>query len=319
MSLARATREPFIVAIDTPIVIEGLRKDYRSRRGTTVAISHLDLEVDAGGVFGFLGPNGAGKTTTMRCLLGLARPTAGRLTLLGKDVATDLQDVISRVGALVESPKFFPTFSGRLNLELLATIDGRSSSDIGRAIETVDLADRADDNFDTYSLGMKQRLAVAATLLKDPELLILDEPANGLDPAGIRSMRDLILNMGDAGVTVFVSSHILAEIELMCDSVAIIDRGRLITSGRVSDVIASQGQRVIVTIEDGKAATQTLLAAGYTVTRGEVAGTLEVDGESVDPAVVTRTLADADLYLSGLRLEEISLESVFLQLTEESE
>ena len=306
------------MANDAPILIEGLRKQYSSRRGTTVAIDSLDLEVPSGGVFGFLGPNGSGKTTTMRCLLGLSRPSAGRLSLFGHDVATELPLVIKRVGALVESPKFFPTFSGRLNLELLARIDDRSSAEVGRSLETVDLADRADDKFEAYSLGMKQRLAVAATLLKDPELLILDEPANGLDPAGIRSMRDLIRNMGEAGVTVFVSSHILAEIELMCDSVAIIDKGQLITAGPVQDVIASQGQTVIVTIDDTNRATSVLTSGGYTVTRGDLPGTIAIDGPDADPASINRLLTGAGLYLSGLHSEELSLESVFLQLTETS-
>jgi ABC-2 type transport system ATP-binding protein len=239
--------------------------------------------------------------------------------LFGSDVATALPNVITRVGALVESPKLFPTFSGRLNLDLLAKIDGRTSLDIGRALETVDLADRSYDNFDTYSLGMKQRLAVAATLLKDPDLRILDEPSNGLDPAGIRAMRELIRTVGEAGTTVFVSSHILAEIELMCDSVAIIDRGQLITAGRVQDVIAARGQRVIVTIENQAAALDVLTRAGYAPSHGQQPSTIEVDGDSADPAKITQVLASEGLFLSGLRTEDVSLESVFLELTEGSE
>ena len=152
-------------------------------------------------------------------------PTAGSVRVLGADVPCELPRVIGAVGALVESPKFFPGFTGRLNLRLLADMEGYTARDVGRVLEEVGLADRADDLFSGYSLGMKQRLAVASTLLKDPELLILDEPANGLDPAGIRAMRELIRQRTDAGSTVFVSSHILAEVQLMCDSVAIIDRG----------------------------------------------------------------------------------------------
>jgi ABC-type multidrug transport system ATPase subunit len=300
-----------------PILIKRLRKEYRSRRGVTIAVDGLDLEVESGGVFGFLGPNGAGKTTTMRCLLGLARPTSGRLELFGADVGTDLPKVIHRVGAVVESPKFFPSMSGRLNLELLGGATGTSASDVDRVLEAVELADRADDSFKAYSLGMKQRLAVAATLLKDPELLILDEPANGLDPAGIRSMRSLIRDLGDAGKTVFVSSHILAEIQLMCDSVAIIDDGRLVASGSVADLIEGASKTLAISVGDAEGATQVLTQAGFSVTEGDRAGSLTVVGEGVDPAALNELLANAGHYVSELRSNDLSLEDRFLELTED--
>jgi ABC-type multidrug transport system ATPase subunit len=300
-----------------PILIQRLRKEYRSRRGVTVAVDGLDLEVESGGVFGFLGPNGAGKTTTMRCLLGLARPTSGRLELFGADVMADLPKVIHRVGAVVESPKFFPSMSGRLNLELLGGATGTSASDVDRVLETVELADRADDGFKAYSLGMKQRLAVAATLLKDPELLILDEPANGLDPAGIRSMRSLIRDLSDAGKTVFVSSHILAEIQLMCDSVAIIDGGRLIASGSVAELIEGTSKTLAITVGDAQGATQVLTQAGFSVTEGDRPGSLTVVGDGVDPAALNELLANSGHYVSELRSNELSLEDRFLELTED--
>jgi ABC-2 type transport system ATP-binding protein len=189
-------------------------------------VDGLDLSVPEGGVFGFLGPNGAGKTTTIRCLLGLIRPTSGRSILLGQDAVRGLSGVIGRVGSIVEAPAFFPRFSGRRTLELLARVDGTPRPRIEAVLERVGLAARAGDMVATYSLGMKQRLGIAAALLKEPELLILDEPANGLDPAGIKEVRDLLRQLGNEGKTVFVSSHQLAEVQQMCDRVAILSRGR---------------------------------------------------------------------------------------------
>ena len=195
------------------IQIEGLHKRFRRlRKGSTVALAGLDLAVPEGGVFGFLGPNGAGKTTTIRCLLGLVAPGSGTVRLLGADVSRDLPRVIRKVGAIVEAPALFPRFTGRRNLQILGRIDGIGTRAVDTALERVKLAERGDDLVKTYSLGMKQRLAIAAALLKDPQLLILDEPANGLDPAGIVEVRDLIRSLGAEGRTVFVSSHILSEI-----------------------------------------------------------------------------------------------------------
>ena len=174
------------------IEVEGLRKEYRRiRGGRTLAVNGLDLTVPDGGVFGFLGPNGAGKTTTIRCLLGLVKPSAGKTKLLGEE-NKHLHRVIDRVGSIVETPTFFPNFSGRRNLRLLGRIDGIGKAAVEGVLERVGLADRGDDSFKHYSLGMKQRLGIAAALLREPELLILDEPANGLDPAGIKEVRQLL-------------------------------------------------------------------------------------------------------------------------------
>ena len=302
------------------IEIRGLRKVYSGLRGkSTVAVESLDLDVPRGGVFGFLGPNGAGKTTTIRCLLGLVTPTEGTVRLLDSDVPHGLADVMSRVGALVESPKFFPGFSGRLNLELLAETQGIPDREISRTLDEVGLADRADDNFGAYSLGMKQRLAVAGAILKSPELLVLDEPANGLDPAGIKDMRELIRRYGASGATVLVSSHQLGEVQLMCDTVAIINRGKLIASGRVSEVMSSHGGRLIVTIDDPQAASETLAIAGFAVHVGDEADTIVVEVGEDAAAAVTRILASDGRYLRGLRVESASLESVFLELTDEAQ
>ena len=191
------------------IEVDGLRKEYRRRRGGRVrAVDGLDLSVPAGGVFGFLGPNGSGKTTTIRCLLGLSRPTGGRCSLLGADAPSQLSTVIGQVGALVEAPGLNPGMSGRQTLVILATSVGIGQRRVDDVLDTVGLADRAEDLVRGYSLGMRQRLGLAVALLKDPELLILDEPANGLDPAGIREVRQLVRQLAADGRTVFLSSHL---------------------------------------------------------------------------------------------------------------
>src|SRR3954447_3210206 len=250
---------------DLVIETTGLRKEFNGRRGLRVAVADLDLAVPAGGVHGFLGPNGSGKTTTIRMLLGLARATAGTMRLFGEPVPDRLPAVIGRVGAVVESPKFAPHFSGRQNLTLLAGTIGAPSSRVDAAVETVGLTGRDKDKFKTYSLGMKQRLAIAATLLKDPALLILDEPTNGLDPAGIREIRDTIRSLGESGVTVLLSSHILAEVQQVCTSATIIGQGRMLASGPVDELVGvSTAYRVGV--PDPEAARTVLADAGFHVT-----------------------------------------------------
>jgi ABC-2 type transport system ATP-binding protein len=195
------------------IEIEGLRKEYRRfRGGTTVAVDGLHLEVPEGGVFGFLGPNGSGKTTTIRCLLGLVRPSAGAMRLLGEPTPGHLERVVTRIGSIVETPALFPTMTGRENLRLLGALHGIGQARVEDVLGQVGLADRGDDKVRKYSLGMRQRLGLAAALLHDPALLVLDEPANGLDPAGIREIRELLRGLAAEGRTVFVSSHLLAEV-----------------------------------------------------------------------------------------------------------
>lgn len=195
------------------VEVRGLQKTYRRfNRPPEHAVRGLDLTVEPGGVFGFLGPNGSGKTTTIRLLLGLARPDGGMMTMFGRPVPRDLPQVIGRVGALVETPLFFPQFSGRRNLELLASASGLPTTRVDAMLELVDLAGRAGDRVKGYSLGMKQRLGIAAALLKDPELIILDEPGNRLDAAGIKEVRELIVRLGQSGRTVLLSSHQLAEV-----------------------------------------------------------------------------------------------------------
>jgi ABC-2 type transport system ATP-binding protein len=298
------------------IEIEGLHKEYaKLRGGRTVAIQGLDLSVPTGGVFGFLGPNGAGKTTTIRCLLGLVRPSAGRMTLMGADVQRDLPKVIASVGSIVEAPAMFPRFSGRRNLEILARIHGEGGSAIDAALERVGLTDRAKDRVKTYSLGMKQRLAIAATLLRDPALLILDEPANGLDPAGIVEVRELVRSLGAEGRTIFISSHILSEVQQTADHVAIVAKGKLITSGPVNEVLTTGGRGLLVKVADLEAGRRVLTDAQLSVVPAGDA--LKVDVPTEQAERVSRTLAEAGLFVTELRPDEVDLETVFLELTKD--
>ncbi len=302
------------------IEIEGLTKSYRRfRKPATMAVAGLDLEVPEGGVYGFLGPNGAGKTTTVRCLLALVRPSSGRCRILGADPQKgELARVIGRIGSIVETPALFPGFTGRRNLELLGRLAGAKKDDINRVLGRVDLADRADERVKGYSLGMKQRLGIAAALLKDPELLILDEPANGLDPAGIKEIRQLLRSLGAEGRTVFVSSHILSEVQQICDQVAILARGRCIKSGPVSEVLASgAAAKLHVVVPNLARAAEVLASAGIASTQDGEA--LAVDLPPSQASAVTKVLADGGIYLSELRPQVDDLESVFLRLTEEPE
>jgi ABC-2 type transport system ATP-binding protein len=299
------------------IEIEGLHKSFRKlRRGRTIAVDGLDLEVPEGGVYGFLGPNGAGKTTTIRCLLGLVRPSAGRVRILGAQVPGGLASVLPGVGSIVESPALFPRFSGRRNLEVLARLHGIGAQTIDDALERVKLTERQGDMVRSYSLGMRQRLAIAATLLTDPKVLLLDEPANGLDPAGIVEVRELIRSLGAEGRTVFVSSHILSEVQQVADRVAIVARGKLITSGPVGEVLAATGTRgLMVKVREREAARSVLAAVQIAAELTD--GGLRVDLPPDDGERVNRLLAERGIFLSEIRPDAVDLETVFLELTKD--
>ncbi|MGN8246020.1 ABC transporter ATP-binding protein [Cellulomonas soli] len=292
----------------------GLRKTYRSfTLREVVAVEGLDLDVPTGGVHAFLGPNGAGKTTTIRMLLGLVRPDAGTIQVLGHDLPGGLEPALARVGAVVEQPKFLPGFSGRRNLGLLARAVGVDDRRVDELLEHVGLTERARDRFRTYSLGMKQRLAVAATLLKDPELVIFDEPTNGLDPAGIHEVRATMRSLAEQGRTVLVSSHVLSEVEQVADTVSIVVRGRLVADGRVADLVGARSQASVrVGVAEPARAAEVMTARGWSVVRdGEH---LLVDGPG-DAAEVARALAAATIYPRELVPVRADLEQVFLELT----
>ena len=306
-----------------PVVeVTGLRKAYRGRGrlGLTLgpqrpALDGLDLVVGARGVHGFLGPNGSGKTTTLRVVLGLVHADAGSVRLLGHEVPGQLAAATGSVGALIEAPQFFPAFSGRRNLSLLAGVAGLPASRVDEVLEQVGLTGRAGDRVRAYSLGMKQRLGIAAALLKKPQLLVLDEPTNGLDPAGIREVRELLRSLGRSGVTVLLSSHLLAEVQHVCDEVTIVARGRAVRSGSVREVLASSAgaSRLRVRLDDQAGAAMVLRRAGMVVL--EEPDSLLV-GPVADAAEVTRLLAQSGLWLRELRPEAADLEDVFLALTE---
>ncbi|MDP9482457.1 MAG: ATP-binding cassette domain-containing protein [Chloroflexota bacterium] len=297
------------------LATRGLQKKYGSR----VALTGLDLSVPSGIVYGFLGPNGAGKTTTMRLLTGLIHPDAGTIELLGAPFGRRDRKRLFDVGALIESPSFYPYLSGRENLRSLAaagapTTPGR----IEELLELVGLKERAKDKVGTYSLGMKQRLGIAAALLSDPKLLLLDEPANGLDPAGIVAMRDTLRYLASTGKTVFVSSHILGEVQQLADMIGIIAAGRLVREGPIEQLLQDEGiVRVRVATGEVERATVALrqLASDEAVSRtpGED-GWLAVKIEPDRASEVNRALAQAGIYASALEAGS-DLESLFLQLT----
>jgi ABC-2 type transport system ATP-binding protein len=301
----------------TPVLeISGLRKTYRSRKGLRRALDGFDMVVEAGQVHGFLGPNGSGKTTTLRTLLGLIRANGGEMMVLGRDVPERLPEVAGRIGAIVESPQFFGNFTAKDTLTLLADAGGVDHNRVFQVLELVGLRERAKDRVKTYSLGMKQRLAVASALLKEPALLILDEPANGLDPGGIREMRTLMRTLAESGMTVLLSSHILGEIQLICDSVTIISAGRRVAAGSVASVLAQHtSASVKVRLEPGvdmRPAIGLLQANGAEIT---VESDHFVVGNAGNPAQITRLLAERQVYVSELTPLAADLESVFLELT----
>jgi ABC-2 type transport system ATP-binding protein len=296
---------------DLIIDAEGLRKQYRSvLKPPSWAVDGADLRVVRGQVHGFLGPNGSGKTSTIRMLLGLTRATSGRMSLFGRPVPERQPEVMGRIGAVVESPKFSPGLTGRHNLLLLSRSVGLPDRVVDEALETVGLTHRATQRYKGYSLGMKQRLAVAATLLRDPELLVLDEPSNGLDPAGIHENREMIRAMAQRGVTVLLSSHVLAEVQHVCTDVTILGRGRTLATGSVAELLSAGGGVRLVPTDLDRAA-GVLARAGVTARRDDTA--LLADG--VSPERVSELLAGSGVWLRELAPVRRDLESVFLELT----
>ena len=294
-----------------------IRTDALTKRyGNILAVDGLSLEVPRGHVFGLLGPNGSGKTTTMGMLLGLVKPTGGSFNLLGGDMSH--QDALRRVGAIVETPSFYPYLSGRDNLAYFQGIATGSSDhqELAHLLDRVGLGDRANSRFRTYSLGMKQRLGLAYALLGDPDLLFLDEPTNGLDPAGMAEVREMIRGLGTGERTVLLSSHLLHEVEQVCDSVAILSRGKVVAQGKVTDLVRSQaGKRVRLRTTDNAKAIEVLSALEWV---GEVA----MDGESVVvPSPTERSwelsaaLSRSEVYVTEMTADEISLEQYFLDIT----
>ncbi len=288
--------------------------DLTKRYGSIVAVDRLNLTVERGEIFGFLGPNGAGKTTTMRMLLGLIRPTSGSATVLGMGIANQLPAILSRTGAVIENPTFYPYLSGRDNLRACARLTNTPEDRIPPILALMDLTDAANRSFKAYSLGMKQRLAVGAAMLHSPDLLILDEPANGLDPAGIVEMRDLMKRLKAHGHTVLISSHVLHEIEQICDRIAILNHGKIVVQGRV-DALLGASDIVEVRVEPLIQGLQILRALPWVRGVNQVDGRLLVEAPLDRTADLTRALAEQGLFVSELRRREESLEQYFLDVT----
>jgi ABC-2 type transport system ATP-binding protein len=299
--------------MDTVIETHSLTKRF----GARTAVDHVDLVVPAGVAFGFLGPNGAGKTTLIRTLLGLTEPSEGEVRLLGLPQPEERREALARVGAIVEEPRFHPHLTGTENLAVVAAARGRgASARIDGSLERVGLGHRADDRVKDYSLGMRQRLGIARALLGDPALLILDEPMNGLDPAGILEMRHLIRSFVDEGRTVFLSSHLLDEVEKTADEVAIIDRGRVVVQGTVSELVAGKEPTVVVEVDDAAAARRALGTLRDVRSVADDGAALRVVlGDGLGPADVNRTLVAAGVGVSKLDRQHSSLEERFLDLT----
>ena len=296
----------------SPVVqTEGLTKNY----GKIVAVDNLSLTVPRGHVFGLLGPNGSGKTTTMGMLLGLTRPTAGSFRLFGAH--TRHQVALRRVGAIVETPTFYPYLSGRQNLAYFQGILGRGTSqELDDLLERVSLADRGDDRFHTYSLGMKQRLGLAYALLGDPELLFLDEPTNGMDPAGMAEIRDLIRSLGTEDRTVFLSSHLLNEVEQVCDSLVILSKGKLIAQGSVAELLQGRGQTRIRTTDNDQAL-KVLTALDWVEDTRIEDGFVVVTAPPERASELSAALSKAEVYVTEMTSGKDSLESYFLEITAE--
>ena len=302
------------LAIET----SGLTKRF----GDQKAVNSISLEVPSGSVFGFLGPNGSGKTTTIRMLLGLAEATEGEIKLLGTEIPKDLEKALPRVGALVEGPAFYPFMSGRNNLLRIDAADRFSDSStriqrVESALDRVGLHNAGNKKVHAYSLGMKQRLGLANALLKPRDILVLDEPTNGLDPQGTREVRNLIRSLSSEGITIFLSSHLLSEIEMLCSHVAVMSAGKIIAQGLIEDLRNEEPTRLILKTDDIDAAVETLKANG--IGKAKILGdqiTSEVD-PALDVASLNAKLVRKKVSVKEIRLQRSSLEEKYVKLTGE--
>jgi ABC-2 type transport system ATP-binding protein len=285
------------------------------RFGSLVAVKNLNLELRRGEVFGFLGPNGAGKSTTVGMILGLIAPAAGKIELFGKKLDGNSWPLLRRVGAIIEEPAFYPYLSGRDNLEALSrAIGGVPKTKIDEVLKRVNLFERAADRYDHYSMGMKQRLGIASTLLRDPELIILDEPTSGLDPAGTKEVRDLIPQLAHESRAVFLCSHLLHEVELVCNRVAIIKQGVILADSTVEKLV-TQGQVLQIRVDNPSPAFEILKSLPWIKSIKTEDDYLIVDAPKDSASRVNQVLAEHNIFASELVNRTVSLESVFLQLT----
>ena len=296
-----------------PVEVRGLVKRY----GELTAVAGVDVTVNTGDVYGYLGPNGAGKTTSLRMMLGLIRPTEGTVRLFGRDPMESVR-ALHGVAGFVEAPTFYPYLTALRNLELLAAYDGGDASDrIPQSLETVELTDRAKDRVGGYSHGMRQRLGIAAALLRDPKLMLLDEPATGLDPAGMRDMRRLIRRLADEGMTVLLSSHLLAEVEELCNRVAIVRSGRIVYEGEIAALKRGAGTAYRVETTDDERALRIVSAQpGATDARVDEHGRITFTADERVAAELSQALVEAGALIKVLTPQTVTLEDLFFSLTE---
>lgn len=295
----------------TSIRTSGLTKDFGELR----AVDNINIDLPQGGVAGFVGPNGAGKSTTIRMLLGLIEPTSGEAEVLGHSIANP-STYLNRVGGLIEAPAFYPSLSGEENLRVFAALGGFPRGRISEVLEVVGLGDRGGDRYKNYSLGMKQRLGIALALLPDPDLLVLDEPTNGLDPQGIVEIRSLLMKLGAGGKTVFVSSHLLSEIQAVCDSIVMIDHGGVVFTGTMGDLLGRNSPTIRAAAEDDTDNIRLLeLArhAGYAANR--VNGAIEIDAPGAWAPDLNRLAWQAGIVLKELQATSADLEHAFFAMT----
>ena len=283
--------------------------------GDRAALSHGSFEVPVGSVCGFIGPNGSGKTTTIRMLLGLISPSSGSATVLGESISHP-ERYLPKIGAMIEGPAFYPALSGRENLKFLAELGGFPLSRVDELLTKVDLAERGGSKFKTYSLGMKQRLGIAAALLPNPELLILDEPTNGLDPQGIQEIRNIIRDLADSGTSVFVSSHILSELEMICEYLVMLREGKVIFSGRTQELLTSHKPVIIARPEyevDLAKLTKKIDEVGYSTKIIE--GAVHISAPAEVSAEINRLAFDLGITLSSISVAQPTLEETFFEMT----
>jgi len=298
---------------DLVVRTEHLTKHY----GKLVAVDDLNLEVHRGQVFGFLGPNGAGKSTTMSMILGLIAPTSGNIEIFGLSVKNNLADILSKTGAVMENPGFYPYLSGWDNLKVFASISCNVTDNrIKEVLKLIDLVDRAQDKFSGYSQGMKQRLAIAGALLHDPEFIIFDEPTNGLDPAGMKEIRELIIRLGHEGKTIFLNSHLLHEVEQVCDHVAIIKKGKVIALGAPDDLI-KRGDTLQIRVTDIDKAVALLNGEDWVSSISREGDLLILKAPTKRATDISALLAKNGVFVSEMKAKDDSLESIFLELTKE--
>jgi ABC-2 type transport system ATP-binding protein len=295
----------------TSIRTTGLTKDFGDLR----AVDHINMDLPQGGVAGFVGPNGSGKSTTIRMLLGLIKPTSGEAEVLGHSIGNP-SAYLHRVGGLIEAPAFYPSLTGEENLRVFAALGGFARGRIAEMLKVVGLSDRGGDKYKNYSLGMKQRLGIALALIPDPDLLVLDEPTNGLDPQGIVEIRSLLMELGASGKTVFVSSHLLAEIQAACDSIVMIDHGGVVFGGTMVDLLNRNSPTIRAAAEnemDTNRLIELATNAGYSSTR--VNGAIEIDAPSVWAADLNRLAWQAGITLKELQATSADLEQAFFAMT----